>query len=151
MRTFTLLFTLHLSVSMLVSMQTTLVYVKQEKDALSAINPEDRARLIERLNLAIEYERKRRYGDLYDMMPDDCRGSASKDQWLAGIQDHSPGHLQQFLIKEANTGGDWNVPKVWEGQRWMILGCAKYQKGKKLVSYEASYRILLGSIRETGR
>jgi hypothetical protein len=139
---FALLLTSVLCLSLSASSQSTGEYVKIEAAAVEQVPSDSRARLTERLE---DYVRSVNVGDLghvYDLRPVACRYGLPKEEWLKQVRVESPGRLMSFAVEEVYAG-DYTAPANLQGEKWIVRGCATYQKGRKRVRYKASISAVL--------
>lgn len=101
-------------------------------DPLLPIPVHQRARLIERLNLLVEYQRAQQWDKIYDLLTASIKGGRSREDYAnrrRELEDSLPiSTLLAFVPSEAIT-----VDESRDGGAWFILGCAQYQrKGKNV-------------------
>jgi hypothetical protein len=117
--------------------------ILQVKDkALDQIPADNRARLVERLELYIRSSIKGELSGIYDLMPDGCKYGLRKDEWLKEARYEGPGQLQKFILKDAYNG-EYDSPEILPGEKWIIRGCRIYKVGNDSISYDASYSALM--------
>lgn len=86
-----------------------------------------RARLIEGLNLLIEYQSARDWERVYDLLTDSIRGGRSRQDFANSrreLENITPAStILAFAPTEAIPVDEWQ-----DGGAWQILGCAKYRR-----------------------
>jgi hypothetical protein len=117
-------------------------FLQVQNKALEQIPSDNRARLIERLELYIRSLIRGELGDAYELMPDGCKHGLRKEEWLKEASYKPPGPLQRFILKDAYTG-DYDSPEILPAEKWIIRGCGIYKVGGEPVSYAVSYSTML--------
>jgi len=101
-------------------------------DLYAALPPQLRARLVERLNHYVEFQRTKQYAKLYDLYSDDTIATVfngqNKSEFVAAF---NKGDEQSISVRL--TEFDLvRVEKVVEGEVYRLYGDAKfYQQGEK--------------------
>ena len=110
-----------------------------EQNALVNVPEQLRPRLIERLNLLVEYERTQQWDRMYDLLGEQFKisveGGMSRERWL---RDRSRSRLSRFTPKSAIL-----LFGTEETGYWIILGCGEYSRrgpNERLESSVEAYR-----------
>jgi hypothetical protein len=97
------------------------------RDPLSPIPVHQRTRLIERLNLLVEYQNAQQWEKVYDLLIESIKGRRSKKDYANSrreVETIAPiSTLIAFVPTEAIPIDQWQ-----DGGEWQLLGCAKYHR-----------------------
>ncbi len=109
----------------------------ENKEVLASVPVSLRQRLVERLNLLIEYQKAQQWDKQYDLLAapviqDDTKESHVKrlEQWYAqGLGDILVGFVPRSVAVHSDS---------MDHGEWTLFGCAKLRKGKRIVNLSAS-------------
>lgn len=109
---------------------------QEVQEPLSAIPVPQRARLIERLRLLVEYQTTRQWDKMYDLSLTSIRGERNEEDFIRLFQsieaEPSFSTLLSFAPTEAIT-----IDRSQDGGAWEILGCARYRRGESIVQLKS--------------
>lgn len=110
-----------------------------EGDPLASIPTHQRARFTERLKLLVEYQSMRQWDKMYDLVTSSIKGGRSKETFADRRQDleiKPPiSTLLTFVPTEAII-----VDESQGSGAWLVLGCAQYRRGGKVVQIKSSVK-----------
>ena len=110
--------------------------IESRKDAFSAIPPEERAKLFERLGLLVKAQSERRWNDVYDMSLNAIEGSVTR---AAFMKDHENGFPDRhaFELLSFTPTAATIVNMNGDSKEWLIEGCAQYREMGKIAYWRA--------------
>ena len=148
MRIFVFLILL-LSFNIEINAQSLSSFVEAEKDFLKNVPQENRTRLIERLNLYINYFNDKELKELYGLITERKKKGLSEKEFLKSVKIESEGKYLLFSIesvKPADKDDYLDEPKPADDERnkWFVKGCMKFKNNKGNIKYyETSFDVWL--------
>lgn len=104
----------------------------QEKDVFASVSEPQRARLVERVNLLIDYYRSKQWSNLYELMSSSMLQGKSKEKFVKEFDERAKNNSDalptNFIVQSftPNAGIDG-----------VIYGCAAYQSRGRVENYLA--------------
>lgn len=110
---------------------------QEAREPLASVPAHQRARLVERLKLVVEYQGMRQWDRLYDLLTESIKGGRSREAFAnrrREIEIKPPiSIILTFVPTEAIT-----IDESQDGGAWFILGCAQYRRNGSVIRIKSS-------------
>lgn len=110
-------------------------------DPLSGIPAQERARLMERLNLVIKYQGFQQWERIYDLLSLSARGGRNIENYVAWRKEFETPPISTVLAFAPSEA--IKIDESTDGGTWLILGCARYRRKGRIVRIKSDVTVEL--------
>jgi hypothetical protein len=131
------------------SAQSVNKFVEIKSKILIPVPPENKDRLVERLNLYIEFFNRKDLRNLYNLVSARAKKGLIENDFLKSAKIKSEGKFLFFTVSKIRKAdkdeyADEPKPAIGEGEKWFVNGCMKFKDNKgKIKFYEKGFDVWL--------